>query len=92
MKLRVATGTVGIAAALSLLSAGAARADFKVWTPDANQGELAVENVGDLGFDPNPAKNGERSHTAEIEYGVTPWWQTELEFEFERDPGTDRPT
>ncbi len=73
-------------AALSFASA-TAEADFKVWTPDVNQGELAVETVGNLGFDPDPDKNGEQSFTAELEYGVTHWWQTELELEFNRDPG-----
>lgn len=78
---------VGIVGALSLAAHGAARADFKVWRPDVNLGELAVENIGDLGFDPNRDKSGELSQTLELEYGVTPWWLTELEFEFDRDRG-----
>jgi len=78
-------------AALALASA-AARADFKVWTPDVNEGELAVETVGNLGFDPDPQRNGEQSYTAELEYGLTRWWQTELELEFNRDPGPGRAT
>jgi hypothetical protein len=88
VKMLVLTRAVGVAAALSLIGGGAAWADFKVWTPDVNKGELAVEHVGDLGSDPNSGKSGERSYTAEIEYGVTTWWQTELELEFERDPGS----
>jgi hypothetical protein len=67
-------------------------ADFKVWTPDVNAGEQALENVGDLGFDPTRSKSGEQSHTVEYEYGLTPWWQTELEVEFNRDPGPGRGT
>src|SRR5665213_3391329 len=76
-----------LVAALSLGVVPMAHADFKVWTPDVSKGEMALENVGDLGFDRNPDKNGEQSYTAEFEYGVTSWWQTELELEFERDPG-----
>ncbi len=72
----------------SLVRPGPAWADFKVWTPDVNQGELAIESVGDAGFDANHAKNGERSNTAEVEYGLTPRLQTELEFEANRNPGT----
>ncbi len=75
-----------------LLCGGSARADFKVWTPDVNYGELAVENVGDAGFDPNGSKTGEQSYTAELEYGLTNWWQTELELEFSRDPGAGQVT
>src|SRR5690242_12004342 len=71
----------------SLVDGGAARPDFKVWTPDVNLGELAIENIGDLGFDPSRDKNGEVSQTLEFEYGVTRWWLTELEFECNRDPG-----
>lgn len=78
---------LAVAGVMLLCGAGTARADFKVWTPDVNIGELAVETVGDLGFDRNRARNGEKSYTGEIEYGVTSWWQTELEFEFARDPG-----
>jgi len=77
---------------VALLAASAARADFKVWTPDVNKGELAIENVGDIGADASGAKSGEQSRTAEIEYGVTNWWQTEAEFEFERGPGPGQPT
>lgn len=82
----------GLAGGLLLVCSHTARADFKIWTPDVNLGELALENVGDAGFDPNPDKNGERSYTLEVEYGVTNWWQTELEFEFNRDPGPNMGT
>jgi hypothetical protein len=88
-----ATRSIGpllLGAALWLVASAPASADFKVWTPDVNQGELAVEHVGDAGFDPNPAKNGEQSYTSELEYGVTHWWQTELEGEFNREPGPDQ--
>jgi hypothetical protein len=78
----------GAVATLSFVVAGPVQADFKVWTPDVNKGELAVEHVGDFGSDSNPDKSGEQSYTAEFEYGVTRWWQSELEFEFEREPGS----
>lgn len=74
------------------LAPAIARADFKVWTPDVNPGELAIEDVGDAGYDSAPARSGERSDTAEIEYGVTSWWQTELELEYDRGPGPGQAT
>lgn len=92
MNIQVLTRALGVAAALSLVGAHNGQADFKVWTPDVNRGELAVEHVGDLGSDPNSDKSGERSFTAEFEYGVTSWWMTELELEFERDPGPGQRT
>jgi hypothetical protein len=82
----------GVVLVLLSFAVTPALADFKVWTPDVNQGELAVETVGDLGFDPNRDKSGEQSHTLEFEYGLTPWWQPELELEFERDPGSGQAT
>jgi hypothetical protein len=85
-------GTVALGILLCLAGAGAARADFKVFAPDVNQGELAVETIGDLGFDRDPAKSGERSYTADVEYGVTNWWRPELEIEFNRAPGPDQGT
>lgn len=85
--MRLSIGGLLLALLLCPAASAPALADFKVWTPDVNQGELAVEHVGDAGFDSNPNTNGERSYTAEIEYGLTPWWQTELENEFNREPG-----
>jgi hypothetical protein len=79
-------------AAACALAAGTARADFNVKTPDVNLGEFALETVGDAGYDSHRDRTGERSYTAEIEYGVTKWWQTEMEFEFGRDPGPDQTT
>jgi hypothetical protein len=81
-----------VALAAVLVASGTARADFKVWLPDVNYGELALETVGDVGIDPNPGRSGEQSFTAEIEYGVTHWWQTELELEFEREAGPGQST
>ena len=89
MRLWTITTPLALAA---LLPGGTARADFKVWLPDVNYGELALETVGEVGFDPKPNRSGEQSFTAEIEYGVTHWWQTELEFEFERDAGPGQST
>jgi hypothetical protein len=87
----MSTGTALASLALTVLGPPA-RADFKVWTPDVNLGELALETVGDAGFDRNPDRSGERSYTTELEYGVTRWWRTELELEFERDPGQGQGT
>lgn len=83
------TGAIALAA---LTATQPARADFKVWAPDVNAGEHAIENVGDVGFDPTRSRSGEQSHTGEFEYGVNNWWQTELEVEFSRDPGPGQDT
>lgn len=66
--------------------------DFEVRTPDVNVGELSVGSLGEAGFDPRAARNGEQSYTAELEYGVTSGWQTSLEVEFERDSGSGETT
>jgi len=87
MQKKATIATAILILSLSVSAKDEAWADFKVWTPDVNEGELAVEHVGDAGFDPNADRSGERSYTAEVEYGITSWWQSELEFEFNRDPG-----
>ncbi|HXW65791.1 MAG TPA: hypothetical protein VEK74_11955 [Burkholderiaceae bacterium] len=85
----IATAAIGIEL---LLCPGLAAADYKVWTPDVNLHELELENVGDVSSDPVSAKNGAQSYTFEAEYGLTTWWQAELELEFDRAPGSGQPT
>ncbi len=75
-----------------LFGASRALADFKVWQPDAEFGETALETVGDWGYDPLSKKSDERSFTEEFERGVTPFWRTELELEENRLPGPDNST
>jgi hypothetical protein len=82
--------TITLVALAAVLTDRTARADFKVWLPDVNFGEVAIETVGNSGFDPHPDRSGEQSQTLEFEYGVTHWWQTELEFEFEREAGVEQ--
>src|SRR5215469_18194989 len=78
---------VAAGAVLTLITVGPALADFKVQMPDAETGEFAVEPIGDIGRDPNPAHNGELSSVTEFEYGVNKIWRTELELENSRDAG-----
>jgi hypothetical protein len=82
--------TTAVAVTAVMLMRGTAKADFKVWLPDVNFGEVAIETVGNSGFDPHADRSDEQSQTLEFEYGLTHWWQTELEFEFERDAGVNQ--
>jgi hypothetical protein len=75
-----------------IAAAGPAVASFKVWQPDAEYGETAVETLGDWGHAPIAAHSGEQLYTEEIERGLTPFWRTELELEQERLPGPGQPT
>ncbi|MBV9827798.1 MAG: hypothetical protein JO001_19365 [Alphaproteobacteria bacterium] len=60
--------------------------------PDAEPGELELENIGSYGQDSRSGFNSEQSHTLEFEYGVNNFWLPELEFEFDRDPGPGNKT
>ena len=71
-----------------LLAALPAAADFKVFMPDAEPGELEFEPLGDVGFDPNTQKSHETSFVEEFEYGVNNFWKTGLELESNRDAGS----
>jgi hypothetical protein len=84
--------TFALAAGALAPAGGTARADFKVWYPDAEFGETALETLGDWGHAPRTAHSGEQSYTEEIEHGMTPFWRSELELEQERLPGPGRPT
>jgi hypothetical protein len=88
MRLSCVFAVAGVAVA----AAAPARADFKVWQPDPEPHEFALESVGDIGQDIVHAKRGEQSYTEEMEYGVTNWWTTELEWEQERLPGPGNTT
>ena len=55
--------TAGAAVGAAMLGIGTAKADFKVWLPDVNFGEVAIETVGNSGFDPHPDRSGEQSQT-----------------------------
>lgn len=75
-----------------ILAPASASADFKVWQPDAEYLEKAIETLGDYGHSSHLRRSGEQSYTEELEYGVTPFWRTELEFEQERPPGPGQAT
>jgi hypothetical protein len=79
-------------AGLALIVAAAmpARADFKVHMPDVEAGELAIEPLGDLVYDPLNLHSHEASFTEGLEYGVNGFWRTEIELEQDRPPGSDQ--
>ena len=65
----------------------AAQAEYKVRNPLVENGEMAVETVGNIGYDPVATKNNAKSMVVELEYGVNDWWMTEVEGEWGRDAG-----
>ena len=76
-----------------LLAAPSARADFHVVSPsEVDLGELEIEHNGAASFDHLPAKSGAQSDTLELGTGLTPWWHSEIELGFDRDPGQNQPT
>lgn len=76
-----------VALSVALLVSGAARADFKVKLPEVSPGEVEFEAVGSYGQSGRAGANNEQIFVKEIEYGVTNFWKTGLEFEFGRDAG-----
>jgi hypothetical protein len=85
--------TIGLAAALAVVVPLRARADFHVKSPnEIDLGELEIEHNGAAQFDHRPDNNGAQSYTIEFGTGLTSWWHSEIEFGFDRDPGTNQPT
>ncbi len=79
-----------LAGALAV-SATNAHAEFKLHYPIVDYRELEFEHNGDVTFDKRDSgKNNAQSFTYEIGYGVTPWWEPEIEGEFETEPGQNQ--
>jgi hypothetical protein len=84
---------LGLATALVMLAPMAARADYHVVPPyEIDLGELEIEHNGAAVFDNRPDQKGATSYTTEIGTGLTSWWHSEIEFGFDREPGSDQPT
>lgn len=82
-----------LALALASMTPMAAHASFHLFSPNGiDYGELEFEHNGSASFHRNPDLSGAQSHTIEIGGGVTPWWNTEIEFGFDREPGFNQPT
>jgi hypothetical protein len=81
-----------VLAGVALLAcAHAARADYEIRLPDAEEGEWELENNSSASFDHNPAKNGQANATVEIGYGVNSWYHTEVELSYGRNAGPSQP-
>jgi hypothetical protein len=67
-----------------------ARADLKVRSPIVEWQEVEFEHNGLYTFDKGKsALNGNQSYTFELGYGVTPWWEVELEGETQAISGSN---
>ncbi len=80
-----------IVAAFPLFPAAAlhwAHADLQVRLPTVEYRELEFEHNGFFSFDKDRSLGGQQSYTNSISYGVTPWWQVELEAETNSVPDT----
>ncbi|HUB50150.1 MAG TPA: hypothetical protein VMB73_34700 [Acetobacteraceae bacterium] len=85
---------VGLAAVLALLvPLREARADYHIFSPyEIDLGELEIEHNGDSVFDHRADQIGATSYTLELGTGLTPWWHSEIELGWDRNPGYDQPT
>lgn len=85
---------IGLTALLALLAVHReARADYHLFSPyEIDLGELEIEHNGDAVFDRRPDQRGAASYTLELGTGLTPWWHSEIEFGFDREPGANQPT
>lgn len=72
-----------------LMLGSTARADFQVRSPLVEEGEIEYEHNGSLSFDKNKSgKNNNQSYTHALGYGITSFWKSEVEGEFEAPPGS----
>jgi hypothetical protein len=84
---------VAATALLPWLAAPAVAVDFHVRSPnEIDHGELEIEHNGAAQFDHRKDRGGATGYTIELGTGLTSWWKTELELNFERSPGSGQPT
>ncbi len=80
-----------VAAGALVFSIATARAEFKLHSPIVDYREVEFEHNGDVTLDKSGSgKNNAQSFTYELGYGVTPWWEPEIEGEFETEPGQNQ--
>src|SRR5690349_25150523 len=77
---------------LAALVGGPAHADFKVQMPYVEYGELEIEHKGFATQGGGAPVRNNQDYIGELLYGVTPWWATGVEAEWQRDPGPDQKT
>jgi hypothetical protein len=82
-------GAAALGIPLSLLAAGGAHAELKVRMPTVDYREVELEHNGLVTFGRKGTEcDGAQNYTNEIAYGLTPWWQIELEQALVANPGT----
>ncbi|MGH6969543.1 MAG: hypothetical protein ACREEN_10615, partial [Stellaceae bacterium] len=65
-----------------------AQADFEMHHPVIDYREFELEHNGSTSLDKaNSGKSNNQSYTVELGYGVTPWWEPEIEFDLAATPG-----
>ena len=79
----VAAATVAVAA----LATRHAYADFEMHYPVIDYREAELEHNGSTSVDNRSNLNNNQSYTVELGYGVTPWWEPEIEFDLGAAPG-----
>lgn len=84
----VAAGLSALALGGGLLMAQTSHAS-SVKSPYVTAGEVEVEYGGTYAHDNDADKDGAHEHEFAVGYGVTDFWKTEFEAEFEKEPGED---
>jgi hypothetical protein len=77
---------VTLAPLIALAWLAPARAEFKLHYPTVDYREIEIEHNGDVTFDKRGGANNQQSYTNELGYGFTPWWELELELEWDTNP------
>jgi hypothetical protein len=84
---RARLAALGVAAA-ALALAAPARADFELHYPIIDYRELELEHNGDTTLDhAKSGKNNNQSYTAELGFAPLPWWEPEIEGDWNAPSG-----
>ncbi len=73
----------------AFFAAGPCWALDEIYSPNVEQGELAVEYSGSRTFDSHSDKNNAQEHEAAMEYGVNSRWEVEGSVGYQKEPQGD---
>jgi hypothetical protein len=76
---------------VAILGSPSAHAEFMVKSPAVEQGEVEIGMAGSITTAKRAEKQNEYSQVFGAAYGVTDWWQVEMEGELEREAGPGNP-
>ena len=79
---------LALAGAIAALARPADAADLRIFSPVVEPGAIEFEDNSAVTFDRSAKRDGQQSHFGQIGYGVTDFWRTEIEGNWDNGDGS----